>query len=260
MDIYLNTAISAVEAAGKVLLANFNKPHDLKNKTENFRDIVTEVDFLSENIITNIILSEYPDHSIIAEESGKKINNPRYKWYIDPLDGTINYLSGISMCVISVALVIDDEVKVGVIYNPFLEQKYYATKGGGAYLNNKVINVSDRENFNESLFVAAFPNKSSKLVTKSYSLFGEVNNSTKGVLRLGSVALALAYLSEGLIDGVWGVNIKDWDYMAGAILVQEAGGKFTIVNKGYNDSEKLLIFSTPGIFDQLLDTCNNFLQ
>ena len=119
MNTYLQTALSSATVAGEVLLDYFNKLHDSNNKSGNFRDIVTDVDLLSEREIINNIIKKHPDHSIVAEESGVKIKNKQYKWYIDPLDGTVNYANGIPLSVISIALTIDDVISVGVIYNPF---------------------------------------------------------------------------------------------------------------------------------------------
>ena len=254
MNTYLKTALSSATVAGEVLLDYFNKLHDSNNKSGNFRDIVTDVDLLSEREIINNIIKKHPDHSIVAEESGVKFKNEKYKWYIDPLDGTVNYANGIPLSVISIALTIDDVISVGVIYNPFTNEKYYAVKDEGTFMNGDKVHVSIAKDMSQSLVVAAFPNETSSLSSGYYEAFGRVNNATKGVLRLGSAALALAYLSSGAIDGFWGVNLKEWDYMAGILLVEEAGGTYSEYHDKNGQNGEIVVVSNPNIHSSLVDS------
>jgi myo-inositol-1(or 4)-monophosphatase len=254
MNTYLKTALSSAQVAGEILLDYFNKLHDSNNKSVNFRDIVTDVDLLSEREIIKNILKKHPNHSIVAEESGVKFKNEKYKWYIDPLDGTVNYASGLPLSVISIALTIDDVISVGVIFNPFTNEKYYAVKDKGAFMNGDKVHVSNAKDMSQSLIVAAFPNETNSLSTGYYEAFGRVNNATKGVLRLGSAALALAYLSSGAIDGFWGVNLKEWDYMAGILLVEEAGGTYSEYHDKNGQNGEIVVVSNPNIHSSLVDS------
>ena len=224
---YLKIAIRAVESSGKILTEYFEKLHDFKQKNKNIRDLVTEVDLLSEKNIKEIIAGNFPKHNIIGEETGGLEKDSEFCWHIDPIDGTVNYSQGIPLCAVSIGLEYRREIIVGAIYNPFTEELYFASKGKGAFLNGKPIFVSRKNKFGEGLYVAAFSSDIGKGKTKEYEIFGNINDITRGVMRLGSAALALAYLACGRIDGFWAKGLFPWDLAAGIILVEEAGGKIS---------------------------------
>jgi len=253
---YLETAIKAAKTSGQILVNYFEKLHDLRQKSGSLRDLVTEVDVLSEKNAKKIIKKAFPEHGINAEESGlEKSGREKNKlWHIDAIDGTVNYSQGIPLCCVSVALQEGDDVTVGVVFNPFSDELYFATKGGGAYLNGRQISVSKKKDLKDGIYVAAFSNASSGEKKREYEVFGKINDSTRGVLRLGSAALSLAYLSSSKIDGFWAKNLFPWDLAAGLLLVREAGGKVTS-EKGsdFRFENKILIASNGALHKQLAE-------
>ncbi len=221
---YLELAINAAKTSGEILIGNFATVKDFNIKNGNIRDVVTEVDLLSEKNIINIIKAQFPDHMIVGEEMGTTGNSSGgYVWYIDPIDGTVNYSQGIELCVVSIALIKGGKPIVGVIYNPFSQELYYAERGQGAYKNDSIIDVGDKASCRDCLFIAGFSSEKSKDKKDEYQVFGQINDSSRGALRLGSAALALAYLAEGKIDGFWIVEPKVWDVAAGILIASEAG-------------------------------------
>ncbi len=253
-DLYLEVAINAAKTSGQILIDYFEKLHDFQQKNKNIRDLLTEVDILSEKNIKEKIREAFPDHSILAEESNLEKKDSTMMWHIDPLDGTVNYSQGIPLCAISVALQRKNEIVAGVIFNPFSDELYYASKGKGAYLNGNQIHVSQKDNIKDGLYVAAFSSTPSEEKKKEYDIFGHINDTTRGVLRIGSAALALAYLANKKIDGFWAKNLHPWDLAGGIILVNEAGGKITGLNGNpFSFNEKTFIASNSLIHNSLLD-------
>jgi myo-inositol-1(or 4)-monophosphatase len=250
----LKTAIRCVEVGGGVLLEYFGRLHDATQKNENTRDLVTKVDLVIEDRIKNIILEANPSHNVIAEETGNLAVKSPYCWHVDPIDGTVNYSQGIPLCAVSVGLEFEGEIIVGAIGNPFNSEVYYASKGEGAFLNGQKLSVSVKSQVNDGLYIAAFPSASRGINSFQYQTFGFLNDKSRGVLRIGSAALALAYLAAGRVDGVWGRGLHSWDVVAGLILAKEAGGRFTnhegnsLTN--YGDS---YVASNGLVHDELLD-------
>lgn len=255
---YLKIAIQAVESSGKILIEYFEKLHDFKQKNKNIRDLVTEVDFLSENNIKKIIENDFPEHSINGEETGLMKKESDYCWHIDPIDGTVNYSQGIPLCAVSVGLQYNNEIIASAVFNPFSDELFFASKGSGAFLNGRQIKVSNKINIEDGLYIAAFSSESGKDKKDEYNIFGDLNNKTRGVLRLGSAALALAYLSCGRIDGFWAKHLYPWDIAGGLLLVKEAGGKVTDTSDNeYSFQSKDLVSSNSLIHDELLKSLNS---
>ena len=240
---FLEVSISAVRKSGGILLDYFDKLHDAKQKNMNLRDIVTEVDLLSEKKIREIISYNYPGHLFVGEEMQNECKTANsgdiYKWYIDPIDGTVNYSQGIPLCAVSLALEINGVLSTGVIYNPLSDELFYASKGGGAFLNGKNITVSNKKNMKECLFVGAFSSKRGLAKKREYELFGEINDTTRGALRIGSAALAMAYLASARIDGFWSIDLFSWDLAAGILLVKESGGKVLSNEREYSFGDSI---------------------
>lgn len=253
IDRYLEVAIKAVETSGHILVDYFQRVHDFRQKNKNIRDLVTEVDILSEKNIKEKIKDVFPKHTIIAEETKAEEQNSDVIWHIDPLDGTVNYSQGIPLCAVSVGVERQSEIIAGAIYNPFSEEIYYASKSQGSYLNGKSIHVSKKKNLKEGIYVAAFSAVPSRTKKKEYEIFGKMNDTTRGVLRIGSAALALAYLASGKIDGFWSKDLFSWDLAAGTILVEEAGGKISS-SKGekYKFKDSVLVASNKIIHKELI--------
>lgn len=215
--------------AGALLLEGFQKPHEIRFKGE--IDLVTEMDLASEAAIIEAIEERYPDHAILAEESGKHDRASRYRWVIDPLDGTTNYAHGLPIFCVSIGLEKDGEPYLGVIYAPALNELYEAETGEGAYLNGKPIRVSEATALNQSLLVTGFPydvqDKSSNVED-----FGRFIHKARAVRRLGSAAIDLAWVAAGRFDGFWEPRLGAWDMCAGTVVVREAGGRVTAYDGG----------------------------
>jgi myo-inositol-1(or 4)-monophosphatase len=252
IDTYLDTAITAVRKSGGILTEYFQRLHDCRNKNVNIRDLVTEVDILSERSIKKIIRDAFPEHSIIAEESDTERKDPERVWHVDPLDGTVNYSQGIPLCAVSVALEERGVLAAGAIYNPFAEELYFAARGKGAFCNGEAIRVSDKNRFQDGLYVAAFSSAAGPDKIKEYLAFGAVNDASRGALRIGSAAVALCYLARGRIDGFWSKDLNSWDLAAGILLVREAAGRATgTLGRDYDFSQSLLIASNGSTHEAL---------
>tara|TARA_B100001964_G_scaffold217537_1_gene257687 strand:- start:592 stop:1374 length:783 start_codon:yes stop_codon:yes gene_type:complete len=250
---YLTTAIQAVESSGNILKEYFEKLHDFRQKNQNIRDLVTEVDILSEKNIKRRIVENHPNHNIIGEETGELGKRSKHCWHVDPIDGTVNYSQGIPMCAVSVGLEENGEIIVGAVYNPFTEELFFASQGKGAFRNGQQIEVSDKSRFEDGLYVAAFSSDAGKVKGNEYEIYGKINGSTRGVLRIGSAALALAYLACGRIDGFWAKNLCSWDIAGGLPLVNEAGGRATNENgEVHSLKSKVLIASNSLIHEHLI--------
>ena len=256
---YLQVALDSIESSGEILLDYFEKLHDFHQKNQNLRDLVTEVDVLSEKNIKEKIRKSFPEHSILGEESGEEKHESEYCWHIDPLDGTVNYSQGIPLCAVSIGLEWNQEMIVGAVFNPFTEELFFASKGNGTFLNGKQIYVSQKEYIEEGLFVAAFSSGSSDQKKKEYEIFGKLNDSSRGALRIGSAALSLAYLACGRIDGMWAKGLHSWDLAGGMALVKEAGGEVSsIKGEPFMIGNSTFVASNTNIHKSFLDELNVF--
>lgn len=229
----LNTAINAATEAGKILTQNFRKisTADIREKEKN--DYLTFVDELAEKKIIDIIQIQFPEHSILAEESGNQTRNSRYCWIIDPLDGTKNFINGIPVFAVSIALQVDEDLVCSIVYDVMQNEMYSAEIGNGAFLNNKRIYVSDNENFDGSLLATGFPFKNKIMMDSYIACFKELFSHCSGVRRLGAAAIDLAYVACGYFDAFWEIGLNPWDIAGGELLITEAGGK---VSDFWNDN------------------------
>ncbi|MFH1781537.1 MAG: inositol monophosphatase family protein [Patescibacteria group bacterium] len=219
----LNAAKKAALEAGKIQLKYFksNKIKDLKLKDS----IVTRADLESEKAILDIIRKKFPTHNIFSEEIGKIDVGSEYTWLIDPLDGTTNFTKGNPLFATSIALIKDNEPIVGVVYNPVLDEMYWAEKGGGAFLNREPIKVSSRKEVKGSYIVMCEGNhKDLKRSTKLWQVLGP---KVKDIRKLGSAALECVYVAAGKADIFITTQINPYDVGAGILLIREAGGKAT---------------------------------
>lgn len=231
---FLKTGIKASSISGKIVSSFYKKYNSFYLKNKNNRDLVSDVDILVENKIKDIIKKKFPSHQFEGEETGIKKTKSKFKWIIDPIDGTVNYIHGIPFFSISIALEYNGEIILGIINNPISGEIFYASKGEGAFLNGESIKVSRSDKLKDALFVATFSATKTFSRKNKYSLFGKINDMSRGCLRLGSASLGLAYLASGKVDGLWGGRLKKWDVAAGIIILTEAGGKITTTeNKKY---------------------------
>jgi len=235
---YLDIALRAVKEAGRVAKRDFEKGAEIVGNKESFRDIVTKTDMEIENLIKSVLKSNFPDHGFIGEETGE--TSGEYRWIIDPIDGTVNFSNGIPLFGISVALAHHNEIILGIVYNPVLNEMYYAEKGKGTKLNGKSIRVSDTSELSKGTFTVTFPGSGN--TQESYDAFREMSEKSRGVLRLGSASIKLAYVASGKLAGSWSRKQPVWDVAAGIILVKEAGGRVSTINGGeYKFNESVLV-------------------
>jgi myo-inositol-1(or 4)-monophosphatase len=225
----LSIAVEAARQAGWFLKQNLGKVYEIQRKAGQERNLVTEIDRKSEEIIISTIKRHYPTHQILAEESGggRTENLSHYKWIIDPLDGTTNFTHGLPVFCVSIALEYNNDIILGVIYDPNLNELFTAEKGRGAYLNGRRIAVSKTPSLRESLLVTGFPYNIAENPNHAIERFVNFLVYAQAVRRMGSAAIDLAYVAAGRYDGFWEVALNPWDMAAGALMVKEAGGKLS---------------------------------
>jgi myo-inositol-1(or 4)-monophosphatase len=223
----LNIAIEAAKEAGKYLKYSVGKVKSVEMKKGEERNLVSEIDKTSEAKIISIIKRHYPNHAILAEESGASSMSADYKWVIDPLDGTTNFLHGLPIFCVTIAIEYKGEIVAGVVYDPNLEELFTAERGSGAYCNGKRMRVTQTSDLISSLLVTGFPYDIAQNPDNAVGHFVNFLMEGRGLRRLGSAALDLSYIAAGRFDGFWEVNLNPWDMAAGVLFVQEAGGKVT---------------------------------
>jgi len=245
----LEVAIKAALEAGKVLERYF-ETEILKDFKED-KSIVTSADKESEKIIKKIILDVFPDHSIHGEETGMTENGGEYVWYVDPIDGTRNFANAFPLFVVSVALARREELFIGVVYNPVTHSLFYAEKGKGAYLNEKKIHVS-KDDRNHAIVTASPSQKSDDKKLVNELLYHLPKNVVRTVRNFGCSALELAYVARGGLEANIQLGLYTYDFAAGVLLVQEAGGKITALDGSpWKFPENYFIVSN-GVFHDLL--------
>jgi myo-inositol-1(or 4)-monophosphatase len=253
MQPMLNIAVRAARAAGDIIVRNMDRLDRIKVVTKQNNDFVSNVDHMAEQAIISIIKMSYPDHGILAEESGTQSENSEYQWIIDPLDGTTNYLHGFPQFAVSIALKHKGRIEVGVIYDPISQELFCATRGSGATLNDKKIRVTTHKGLTNALLGTGFPYYDQSYLDTYLETLKAFMQKTAGIRRPGSAALDLAWLAAGRIDGFWEFNLKAWDIAAGALIVREAGGIVSdFRNKeGYLESGDI-IAAAPKVFPEMI--------
>lgn len=225
MDELFKVAKESAHIGGEILNRGFRKLLKEQVKLKGIGDYVTELDHASEKAIVEHIRKAFPSHQIIAEESGIGENVSPYRWYIDPLDGTTNYVHHVAIFSISVAVAYEDETLVGVVYDPYHKEMFWAIKGEGAFLNGTPIRVSDKKALEECFLASGFPWRSKMHLDAYLNSFRDLFNQCAGIRRLGSAALDLSYTACGRFDGFWEMKLKPWDITAGVLILKEAGGE-----------------------------------
>lgn len=219
-------AIQAALSAGDLLRRGFGTAFEIKSKPGN-QNLVTEYDKASEKSIISTILHHFPDHSILAEESGAahRGKSDGVTWIIDPLDGTVNFARNIPIFSVSIAAAIKEKVICGVVFQPMTQELFVAEIGKGAYLNGKKLSVSKVTRFQQSMMSTGFPYNVDKNPLHCVDKFAQMQIKGVPIRRLGSAAIDLSYIAAGRYDAYWEVGLHPWDIAAGKILVEEAGGK-----------------------------------
>ncbi|PIT75405.1 inositol monophosphatase family protein [Limnohabitans sp. B9-3] len=251
----LNVAVKAARAAGAIINRAALDVEAVRISQKQVNDFVTEVDHNSERIIIETLLGAYPDHGILAEESGATHGNPDadHIWIIDPLDGTTNFIHGFPFYCVSIALQVQGRVEQAVVYDPTRNDLFTASKGRGAFMNDRRIRVSKRTRLEECLLSTGFPFRPGDDFNRYLSLMGDLMQRTAGLRRPGAAALDLAYVAAGFSDGFFEFGLKPWDMAAGALLVTEAGGLVSnFTGEGpYLEHEECLA-APPRIYAQLV--------
>jgi myo-inositol-1(or 4)-monophosphatase len=223
----LNIAIQAARNASKIILPYVDRMDMVQVSQKSTHDWVTQVDQESEQTIIGHIRKSYPNHAILAEESGQSNSKEDYCWIIDPLDGTRNFMHGIPHYAISIAVKHKERLEAGVIYDPIRQELFCAARGKGALLNERKIRVSQNKKFNTALIATGFPFKNREQLSSYLKTFEAVFTQCSGIRRAGSAALDMAYVAAGRYDAYWEDNVSSWDIAAGALIVEEAGGTVT---------------------------------
>ncbi len=248
----LNTAIKAARRAGKIIMRHYERLERIAVESKGRNDYVTEVDRMAEAEIIGVLRSAYPDHAILAEESGQSVGND-YLWIIDPLDGTTNYLHGYPQFAVSIALHYQNKPSQAVVFDPLHNELFTASRGVGAQLNDRRIRVSTTNRMEHSLLGTGFPFKSMAHIESWINTFRVLLPQTSGVRRAGSAALDLAHVACGRLDGFWEFGLSPWDMAAGCLLIQEGGGLISDFRGEQNHLESgNLIAGNPKIFPELL--------
>lgn len=256
---FKNTLIEAVEAGAVELKKYYNGDFKISHK-EGINNLVTEADHASEAAILSIIKHRFPDHHVLAEETGEIIQDSNYKWIIDPIDGTINFAHGIPLCCVVVALEKDGEIIMSAVYAPILNEMYFAEKGIGATMNDKKISVSNETSVLKSCLVTGFPYTYINSANGPLEVFGRLIRKGIPVRRLGSAAIDLCWVASGKFDGFYEHKLEAWDSAAGYLIVEEAGGRVTDFKGNKFSPYQPHILATNGkIHEEMLKWVNNEL-
>lgn len=257
----VNVAIKAARTAGSIINRAALDIESVRISQKKANDFVTEVDKAAEQAIIETLLSAYPGHGILAEESGSEYGarDSEYVWIIDPLDGTTNFIHGLPVYCVSIALSVRGKIEHAVVYDPTRNDLFTATKGRGAYLNDRRIRVSKRTQLKESLISTGFPFRPGDNFNQYLTMMGDVMQRTAGLRRPGAAALDLAYVAAGYTEGFFELGLQPWDVAAGSLLVTEAGGlvgNFT-GEADFLDQHECLAGS-PRIYGQLVNILGKY--
>ena len=251
----LNVAVKAARLAGSIINRAALDLEVIKVSTKGPNDFVSEVDRRAEEIIIQTLLEAYPGHAILAEESGREhgARHSEYVWIIDPLDGTTNFLHGLPVYAVSIALAHRGQVQQAVVYDPTRNDLFFASKGRGAYLNDRRLRVSKRPRIADALIGTGFPFRKGDNFKRYVKMFEEVMQSCAGLRRPGAAALDLCYVAAGHYDGFFETGLNPWDVAAGSLMITEAGG---LIGNFTGESDYLyqreVVAGNPKVYGQLV--------
>lgn len=251
-----STLLEATQAGAAEILRFFQKSFAVSNK-EGVNNLVTEADHASEKAILSVIQNKFPDHQILAEESGKLVQDSTYKWIIDPIDGTVNFAQGIPLNCVSIGIEYEGEIILGAVYNPHLNEFFVAEKGKGATLNEKPIRVSDKTETIKSCLVTGFPYTYINEPNGPIEVFERFVRKGVSVRRLGSAAIDLCWVACGRLDGFFEQKLEPWDSAAGYLIVEEAGGRVTdFTGQKYSVYQHKILATNGKIHGEMLEVIN----
>jgi myo-inositol-1(or 4)-monophosphatase len=251
-----STLLEATRAGAAEIMRFFHQSFSISNK-EGVNNLVTEADHASEKAIIAVIRKAFPDHQILAEESGKLVQDSTYKWIIDPIDGTVNFAQGIPINCVSIGVEYEGEIILGAVYNPHLNEFFVAEKGKGATLNDKPIRVSEKTETIKSCLVTGFPYTYINEPNGPIEVFERFVRKGVSVRRLGSAAIDLCWVACGRFDGFFEQKLEAWDSAAGYLIVEEAGGKVTdFAGQKYSVYQHKLLATNGIIHTEMLDVIN----
>ena len=259
----LNIAVRAARSAGSIINRAALDLDVLKVASKGTNDFVTEVDQAAEEAIISTLLEAYPGHAILAEESGRQRGSKHsdYLWIIDPLDGTTNFIHGFPVYAVSIALAFKGQVQQAVVYDPSRNDLFYASKGRGAFLNDKRLRVSKRIRMNEALIGTGFPFRKGDNFKRYVKMFEAVMQNCAGLRRPGAAALDLCYVAAGYYDGFFETGLHPWDIAAGSLMITEAGG---LIGNFTGEADFLfqreVVAGNPKIYGQLVHTLAPYTQ
>ncbi len=246
----LDDVVDCARCAGAVAMSYFRGRHemDMHNKL-NDSDIVTTADTECESVIKAFICRNYPDHSILSEESGETVGTADYRWVIDPIDGTTNFFAGLPLWGISIGVEHQGRTEFGAVYMPATDELFYASRGAGAYLNGKRLRVSSQTKLSRSVLSTGFPVDKDVNPDNNLDNMAKILPLVRDIRRLGAATADMCYVAAGFLDGYWELNLHEWDVNAASLIVEEAGGKCT---RFRNDRGISLLCAPESIHDQLL--------
>lgn len=255
MHALLNIAITAARQAGDIIVRHMEQLDRIKITAKCSNEYFSEVDIKAEQAIIHTILKAYPEHGIIAEESGVYNENSESVWIIDPLDGTTNYLHSFPTFSVSIAHKVKNRIEHAVVYDPVRHECFSASRGRGAQLNDRRMRVSKQTQLSGALLGTGFPFGNKAIAERYLPTFAAFIGNCAGVRRTGSAALDLAYVASGRLDGLWEFGLRPWDLAAGSLLIKEAGGLISDMQGGEEYLKQgNVVAGTPKIFKAILQT------
>jgi myo-inositol-1(or 4)-monophosphatase len=255
---FLGTAFRAAILAGELIQKNIGKISESDIDVKQASDFVTHVDRESEQIIIKTIRAQFPGHHFLTEESLKEEGSGDFRWIIDPLDGTTNYIHGYPVFSVSIALELNRDIILGLIYDPLRGDIFTAEKGGGAFLNGKLVKVSNVTEMSNGLISTGFPFRKRNLIDEYLKLFKNIFYRVSDIRRAGSAALDLAYIACGRCEGFFEIALSPWDIAAGSLIIKEAGGIVTDFNGGSDYlSTGNIIAAIPAFHGEMLKEVRN---
>jgi myo-inositol-1(or 4)-monophosphatase len=255
-DLLKNTLLRAVHAGADLLRHYFEGTFEIQSK-DSLNNLVTEVDKKAEEAIIDVIRVEFPEHFILSEEAGEMSTGSEYKWIIDPIDGTVNFAHGIPICCISIGLEHNGVMMLGAVFNPFMNELFFAERGKGAFLNNRPLKVSNNNQMESACLVTGFPYRWVEVHMDPISVFERFIRMGLPVRRLGSAAIDLCWVAAGRFDGFWEYNLNPWDIAAGYLIIEEAGGRISNFNGDpYSVYDKQTLATNGKIHEAMLKIIN----